>query len=183
MYTKSPLIRFLIKVVAYSVGWLLVYHILLKPAGQPDQILRNSEAFITTKLLNGVGYEVYAEQNSPVSTVLYSKKERIIGIADSCNGLILFIVFSGLIVCLPGQWKKKLLYIPLGISLIYLLNIIRIFSLTLIQIHAPEWLNFNHHYVFTLIVYGFIFLLWMYYVNKVDHTLKSLTAVSNESEQ
>jgi hypothetical protein len=39
-------------------------------------------------------------------------------------------------------------------------------SLALIQYKAPEYLDFNHHYTFTVIVYAFIFLLWMIWVNK-----------------
>jgi hypothetical protein len=37
--------------------------------------------------------------------------------------------------------------------------------LALIQLKAPEHLDFNHHYTFTVIVYSFIFALWMIWVN------------------
>jgi len=39
-------------------------------------------------------------------------------------------------------------------------------ALALTANYFPEYLNFNHTYTFTFMVYAFIFLLWMIWVNR-----------------
>jgi exosortase family protein XrtF len=106
--------------------------------------------------------------------------ERVIGvdgtgglwIGDNCNGIALFALFTGFIIAYPGNWKKKLVYIPVGILLIQCLNIIRIVSLAILDTRSRAWTEINHTYTFTIIIYGFIFFLWMFWTNKVsDKTL------------
>lgn len=171
----GPLAKFLIRILIISTLWLTLYYSIIKPIGQPDGFLRHSEANLAVSTLDFFGYALNAEDNSEKSTVLFNQDKRIIGVADSCNGLILFVVFSAFIICIPGKIKPKLWFIPIGVIAIYLINVVRIVCLTLIQIHYPAWLNFNHHYVFTLLVYGFIFFLWTIYINKIDTTLKSIS--------
>lgn len=172
---SSPLKRFVLRVVLFIVTWFSLYYAILKPLGQPDKFLRHTEARLSVFIFSSFNYEFEYADSSSQSTSLYHHSNKVIGIANSCNGLILFIVFCGFIVCVPGYIKPKLWFIPIGIVLIFFVNVIRIVSLTYIQIHYPAWLNFNHHYVFTLLVYGFIFGLWMYYIKKVDSSLKQIS--------
>ena len=87
-------------------------------------------------------------------------------IADSCAGVPLMALFSGFILAYPGQTIRKLIYIPIGLAIIHLINIIRIVGLAIVTLYAPEMLDFNHHYTFTIIVYTCIFLLWILWVNR-----------------
>jgi len=70
------------------------------------------------------------------------------------------------VLAYPGHQKNKLWFVPLGILLIHILNIIRVISLAIIAYYSPYSLSFNHTYTFTFFVYAFIFLLWMVWVNK-----------------
>jgi exosortase family protein XrtF len=99
-------------------------------------------------------------------TVLCIAGETMVGVGNPCNGLELFALFAGFIICFPGKFKAKLWFIPLGMIIIHFANVIRTFALALIQLKAPQYLEFNHHYTFTVIVYSIIFLLWMWWVNR-----------------
>ncbi|MBC7864741.1 MAG: archaeosortase/exosortase family protein, partial [Bacteroidia bacterium] len=91
-------------------------------------------------------------------------------IGYACNALSLFVLFSFFIISFPGNWLKKLWFIPVGILLVHLLNILRVFALVLIAHHHYDFLSFNHTYTFTILVYAFIFGLWMWWVNKYAKT-------------
>jgi exosortase/archaeosortase family protein len=73
----------------------------------------------------------------------------------------LFALFAGFVVAFPGKIKNKLWFIPLGILIIHLTNIIRILALAIIAYKSPNYLEFNHNYTFTVSVYIIVFALWM----------------------
>jgi len=109
------------------------------------------------------------------SYAVFTGTERLIGIdgtgglwiGDNCNGITLFATFTWFIVAYPkGEWWKKALYIIIGISLIQLLNILRIIALAILDTKSRAWTEFNHTYTFTIIIYAFIFFMWMKWVNK-----------------
>jgi len=72
----------------------------------------------------------------------------------------LLVLYGGLILCLPASRRRKLTYIIGGIIGIEILNVLRCAGLVLVYLHKPEWLDFSHHYLFTFVVYAFIFWLW-----------------------
>lgn len=110
---------------------------------------------------------------------VFTGTERVIGvdgtgglwIGDNCNGITLFALFSWFIVAYKGKIKYKIPYILLGIVSIELLNVIRIVGLAILDTVSREWTEFNHTYTFTILIYGFIFLLWMIWVNKYSEKM------------
>jgi exosortase/archaeosortase family protein len=87
-------------------------------------------------------------------------------IGNYCLGIQLWIFFIALICSYPGKWKQKLLYSALGVVAINILNIIRIVTI-IFAVHAyPKQMQFNHDYVFNVIVYVFVFLMWIWIVKK-----------------
>jgi len=111
----------------------------------------------------------------------FSGGDRLIGIdgasglwmGDSCDCVELCALFTGFILIFPGNWIKKLWFIPMGIVAIFLLNVLRVILLAVIQKNfSPKWLEFNHTYTFTIVVYLFIFSLWFYWVKRFSHSPK-----------
>jgi exosortase/archaeosortase family protein len=85
-------------------------------------------------------------------------------IGNYCLGIQLWIFFIALICSYPGKWKQKLLYSALGVVVINILNIIRVVVI-IFAVHAyPKQMQFNHDYVFNVIVYVFVFLMWIWIV-------------------
>ncbi len=170
---QKQLFRFLLSVVMVFLGWIIISHLFLQDGNPVDDFLRISEANWVIRLLGLVGYEVYVEVGGLTKTVLFlDGGERLIGIEDSCNGLVLLVVFVGFVLSFPSRWIDRLKFIPVGVLFIYVMNVVRIFALALIQIHYPQYLDFNHHYTFTILVYLDIFLLWMAYVKKYGRQLE-----------
>ena len=91
---------------------------------------------------------------------IYLHQDRVLSIADACNALELLVLYGGLILCLPAGASRKAIFITGGIVLIEIMNVIRCTALVLLYLHRPEYVDFSHHYLFSFVVYGFIFWLW-----------------------
>jgi exosortase family protein XrtF len=106
--------------------------------------------------------------------VVYTGADRLIGIdgasglwiGDNCNGIALFSLFACFIIAYKGKIRYKLVFIPIGILCIQLLNVLRIVVLAILDTHSRAWTEFNHTYTFTIVLYGFIFWAWMTWVKR-----------------
>ena len=95
-----------------------------------------------------------------------------IGIGNYCLGIQLMIFIVALICSYPGRWKRKLLYSILGIVFFIILNILRFVALVFV-IHAyPKQINFNHDFVFNVIVYILVFLFWIMMIKRGQEKVK-----------
>ena len=98
-------------------------------------------------------------------------------IENGCNGLTLLALFAGFILAYPGSWKKKAWFIPLGLVIVYLVNLGRVMLLTYNHVRYNESFDFNHKYTFLIAVYACIFGLWMVWINKLsDFSASDLSA-------
>ncbi len=143
------------------LAWYVLYQYFLKDQTQLDEYLIHSLVVSSEAVLRLLGFALY-EVTSP-------DLRWQIGIADSvgllqvgapCDGLVLFALFAVFIAAFPGPKRRKLWFIPLGILLIHLANLLRVVSLVIIQYNRPQSLKFNHDYTWTVLIYGFIFWLW-----------------------
>ncbi len=149
--------RFLFVAGALYLVWFFGYEQWLAPDGRLDEVLCDHIARSAAVVLRALGFD--ASITAPRVIALNGTDAVIVG--TPCNGLVLYALFTGFILAFPGPWRHKAAYIPLGIGLIYVLNIGRVMALALNHRYSQETVDFNHHYTFTFVVYGFIFLLWM----------------------
>jgi len=119
---------------------------------------------IPKEVLNEGSKQIYK-----MATIFLGPK-RLIGIADGCNGLSLFVLFIGFIVAYPGKVYLKTMYAIIGIVSITFLNISRCAGLALVHNSYPYLTDFAHHYVFKMITYLAIFYMWYGYV-KINNKL------------
>jgi exosortase/archaeosortase family protein len=89
----------------------------------------------------------------------------LVRIGASCNGLEPLVLFAIFIIAYPGKTLHKLWFIPSGIVIIHLINIIRNYVLTLMVYFKMPSFDFFHRYVFVILVYLIIFGFWMLWVN------------------
>ncbi len=149
------------------VAWILLYYLVIKDYTAIDESLNYSIAVFGQWIFDlfGVIADIEIESDHIILTV--DPQMRIgVWIGDECNGFKLWAVFAILIGILPGNKKSKLWFIPLGILLIYLINVLRIVCLLLIYDSYPAALDFNHKYTYVIIVYGMIFYLWWWWAKK-----------------
>lgn len=161
-YKKNKaLIIFLLRATGIYLCWYILYNGWLYKNGVIDKFLINHLIAITSFVLKAMGFIVFTEG-------------RLIGIIDSsglivnqpCDGLSLFVLFAGFIIAYPGKIRSKFIFIPLGLLIIDLVNIVRIIALVIIVKYSPQSLEFNHSYTFTLIMYMIIFLMWVWWIRK-----------------
>ena len=100
--------------------WMLLYHGIIVPDGKINLFLTNTVVKGTLIGLKILGYDSIQDGH----TVLI-ENEPVVLVADECNGLELFVIYAGFIICFPGKIKFKLVFIPVGILLIYFVNVIR----------------------------------------------------------
>lgn len=157
--------RFVAVAAALLLLWFFGYEQFLAVDGHLDKLLCGHITAGGAAALRALGFSAAP---SPANTQLLLLGGRpAVWVGPACNGLVLYALFAGFVLAYPGSWGRKLWYIPLGIALIYLLNVLRVAALALNQHYAPGTLNFNHHYTFSTIVYACIFGLWMLWARRL----------------
>ena len=158
---------FLLKLALFIISWETLYIFVLKPKRIPDSLLTEWLTIAVTKTIN-----LFLHISSPVTWIkdpvndaclVQLHNRTILMIFDDCNGLDLFIIYIAFIVLLPYPAKRKLMFSIGGLIAIFIGNIIRCVSLYWVYVHFRGMFDFNHHYVFTIIMYLIIFYGWVLY--------------------
>lgn len=163
----SPIYRFLLVFAMLSVFWYLLYKFILSEYTNFDMFVVDATLSLSKSILQLLGHNTFIE----------GRAIRVAGtgglwVGDNCNAISLFALFAGFIISFPGQLKSKLWFIPLGILIIYFLNCLRMVVLAILDVYSRAWTEFNHSYTFTIIIYGCIFMLWMFWVNRYSFIKK-----------
>ncbi|GIQ59280.1 exosortase family protein XrtF [Flavobacterium collinsii] len=93
-------------------------------------------------------------------------------IVEGCNAVSVMILFVAFVLAFSGKFKATLLFILFGIFAIYVLNVARIAILVVLLFRFHEHNHFLHGTLFPLMIYGFVFLLWIVWVNKFSRYAK-----------
>ena len=84
-----------------------------------------------------------------------------------CTGVYIFLIFTAFILSYPALINQKLLGLVIFIPIFIFLNLVRILSLAIIQLHWPSSLDFVHRYLweatFMVLVMAavYLWLLWI----------------------
>lgn len=164
-----------IKALILFIVWQTIYSFLLLPNRIIDKPLSLFTANATASTLNIMGNDsivVKQEWQKDViegttlayeKAVLYKGAKRIMGIADGCNGLGLFVLFVGFIIAFPASLKSKIMYAVVGLILIVVVNILRTTGLAILILHHSKFTPFAHHYLYKLITYALVFGIWVHF--------------------
>ena len=153
-----------------------------------DAYLKNSQqkingfktASITTKVaehtvgfLEFLGYHAdYLQHEKELSVKLLIENQYTARVIEGCNSVSLIILFFSFIVAFSGTLKVTVLFAFLGSLIIYIVNILRIAFLTIMIYKYPKYQEFLHNIIFPIIIYGTIFLLWVFWVNRFSKIKK-----------
>ncbi|MCZ2298088.1 MAG: archaeosortase/exosortase family protein [Chitinophagales bacterium] len=159
--------KFLLRSILFFIVWKLLYHLVLYPIRIPDKQLTHITAYTTQKLVqlhypNDV-IRIEATHHPLPKENIFKNNKKIVGIADGCNGLELYVLYIGFLVCFPHTLKKIFAYALTGVATIFILNTLRSYVITLLNIHGSSVSEVAHHYIFKIIIYGVMFLLWVKY--------------------
>ncbi len=121
----------------------------------------------TVNILSFFEFQAYEMPNlEALSVKIFFNKKYIAQIIEGCNGLSVIILFTAFIVAFIGKLKHTIAFIIVGSLMIHILNIARIALLCVLIYSFPEYEEILHGVIFPLIIYGFVFLLWVIWVNK-----------------
>ncbi len=168
-FQQNDPIRFVINAIGLALLWLVFYGLLRDFAFVNDFYefgVREFTNFLlvsTEGFLNLFGYE----------TISYGKIVKIVDtpgiyLDRGCLARNLMGLYVGFVLAYPGMIKKKLWFIPFGLIVIIILNIMRLGGMAMILVCCPEHVDINHHYVFKIVVFGAIFILWYFWIFKMN---------------
>lgn len=156
------MLRFGLLAAGLYLLWFFGYEQLLAPDGRLDEALSINITTVSAGMLRLLGFAATADGQEPHLLLMADRPAVYVG--NPCNGMVLYALFTGFVLAFPGAWRRKLWFIPVGVLAIYLVNVLRVAALALNQHYWHHTVDFNHHYTFTFVVYGCIFLLWMLWV-------------------
>jgi exosortase family protein XrtF len=118
-------------------------------------------------LVNQLGYEAktFIKMNDEFTRFIVDEK-YVARVVEGCNALSVMILFISFVVAFKGKVWQTILFSIAGVAFIHLLNIIRIALLVIGLRYYPEFRDLMHDIVFPLFIYGVVFLLWIFWVNK-----------------
>jgi exosortase family protein XrtF len=179
---KALLIKYkkVIQFVALFLGTYLILGILYsvylnvseKGAVFPD-FITNLVAKQSAAVLETIGYSIFLVEDTIDRGMLIAiDGAYIVNIVEGCNAISVLILFVAFIIAFAETVKKTVLFLLAGSVLIYAINILRIVFLTIGLYKYPEFEKILHAVIFPAIIYGFVFILWMIWVQM----LKPITA-------
>jgi exosortase family protein XrtF len=163
---QNRFLKFLITSSFIYFCLYLIYELVIKKYTFWDQAFIRIIINSADAILHILGHDTFKRLSDTDYQVIGIDGSNGVWVGASCNALTLFFLFSVFIFSYPGHQKSKWWFIPIGILSIHILNIFRVVALALIAFYKPEYLDFNHTYTFTFIIYCYIFLLWIIWVNK-----------------
>ncbi|WP_449272391.1 exosortase family protein XrtF [Hyunsoonleella rubra] len=166
----KAVIKFILTFLVVYIACAVIYKFYLQYSDglkfYPDYFT-NLVGLQTEVLLNSLGYqaELLPHPDEPSLKVMLNGN-YLARVVEGCNSISVIILFLSFIVAFSGQLKTTFFFILSGSVLIYVVNLIRIVLLTIGLYHYPEYEDVLHTVIFPAIIYGMVFLLWIFWVNR-----------------
>lgn len=154
--THRALVFFLLKMGAAYAVWFVVYDLWLLPDGRLDAALGEWVASATAAVLGLFAPEAVADGRT-----VWFREGVGVYIANGCNGLSALSLFVGFVLAYPGSAWRRAAFVPVGLALLVLTNVLRCVSLLVVSAYWP-WMFDSVHGMHALFVfYVVIFALWV----------------------
>ena len=167
---QNPFIGFLLRALSFYLIWQIIYDLILHPDGRLDEFLSLSVIYISKIVLTFLGWTVHTYER-----IIWIEGTQGLEIVNGCNALKLMVLYSGFIICFGNEFKEKLGFLVIGITMIYLLNAIRIILFNLAILYFKQYWDIFHEFSPFLFFYPFI--LWLWYkwtlVGVKNHDIRS----------
>lgn len=145
--------------------WFFGYEKYIALDGRLDGYLTRDIAANAAAVLRVLGFDAVVS-SSQLNMIMMNRYPAVY-IAPYCDGMVLYALFSGFVIAFPTPSPHKLWFIPLGVVLIYSINVLRIVAMCINYLYFPQSFDFNHHYTFAFIVYGVIGMLWVWWATRL----------------
>jgi exosortase/archaeosortase family protein len=173
-----PVVQFAVKSLVLFIAWEILYAFVLLPNRVVDRPLSIFTGKATAAVLNFFAKDKNTHVEEVLQTetaegiamtypkiIIYAGNKKVIGIADSCNGLNLYVLYLGFILVYPSSNNKtRLKFALIGLVAIVAVNILRCTMLALLANKYPHFNFFAHHYLYKIIIYSLVFALWLSFI-------------------
>lgn len=131
-------------------------------------------ALQTESLISFFGYEtkIIPSHYDPSMRVGING-DYLVRVIEGCNAVSVIILFLAFILAFKKDWKTTLLFIFAGSVLIYAFNVLRIALLTIGIYEIPQYQELMHGTLFPIFIYGFVFLLWIFWIRSYKTKAKT----------
>lgn len=158
-YKKNPKVFvFLGRAMLIYLVWTIGYRFFLFGLGINDPLTRIvavCSTWLSQIFDNGLSMRYFGDR-----PYILKGSKGLVFIDDSCNGLRLYVLFVAFYLAL-NHFRQSIRWIFLGVIGIFMFNVLRVFALTMLALHQPEFLEFNHKYTFVVLVYSWILWVWV----------------------
>ncbi len=103
---------------------------------------------------------------------------HMVSMVYSCIGYGVTSVWLAFTLAMEFGWKKKLFWLVIGSCGLFILNCFRIVAILLAHDRLGENALFDHHTLFNIVAYGFVFLLMYLIIQANEKTNKNKTVDS-----
>jgi len=164
----KPALRFLGVFVGFYLVMNLLYGWWITTHNEADP----ATVWVTQQssgLLNLFGEDTHTKPKVTAPTISILKGSRsVVNVYEGCNGINVAIVFLAFIIAFGGDKKKMMWFIPLGLVIIHVANLLRVSGLYLVAEYFQQYFYYVHKYAFTASIYLIVFVLWWWWIEKIS---------------
>lgn len=161
----KPALLFLGKFLALYFLGNIFYGVYIESFdNKPDNVTAMVTAQ-TSWLLNTTGYDTSCRDVEGAAKVaLVDRGATVLNVFEGCNGVNVMIVFVAFLFAFGGPAGTMALFIPIGLLVIHLVNLLRISLLFYLARTDSAQFYYYHKYFFTATLYLIVFGLWALWV-------------------
>ena len=170
MKKNKAIIVFLVKFFATYFILFGAYSFYLNKTQQKTDVfvcspITSTVAHHVYKVSEMLGYDAEIEQHTEeLSIKLMLNGNYVMRIVEGCSSISIIILFLSFIIAFSGSFRNTVLFGIFGISLIYIVNILRIIALSDLYYKFPKYQSILHDLLFPAVIYGLTFVLWITWV-------------------
>lgn len=158
---KKPILKLLGLFAIGIIAFLIITNLpFFKDVIYPKIIAVN--AYVSSLILKIMGYGTTADADLIVS------EATSISIKKGCDALAPVAIFGSVLLAYPAAIKPKVRAVVLGVMTLLGINIIRIVSLFMFQIHAPDLFDLMHLVVWQGVFIFLALMLCFYWIKSFE---------------
>lgn len=117
--------------------------------------------------LAGEDVQTRPKEGKPTVSICRGE-DVVVNVFEGCNGINVMIVFIAFVVAFGGRLRKMLWFIPAGILIIHMANLLRVGGLYLVAAYFQPYFYYVHKYAFTASLYVIVAVLWWWWSERIN---------------
>jgi len=165
----KPALIFLVKFLAVYFLGNIIYGLYIESFGSVADPMTSwvSEQAVVFIRFVGMNSETLGDDFAPKVRLLLDG-HSVVSVYEGCNGLNVMIIFVAFLMAYAGNARRLLWFIPFGLLVIHLINLVRIILLFFVAEYYKHYLYFTHKYLFTAVIYVVVLILWYWWITRLS---------------